>query len=275
MFLFKLEDKKWFETCSRVHEFVDGWIACALSEEPDGKPDSQSSSQQQHYVLVHGMAKEVKDPVRLRSELLNIFSPSRGTTTALLSNTLFYLGRAPAVWAELRRKALDLGDTPITFEVLETLHLFRYTLQEAIRLQEPSGQAHRQAVRDTVLPRGGGPKGTSPIFVPKGAIVVGNNYPIYHDPEIWGDDVEEFRPSRFHGKVLTWEFVPFLGGPRICPAQQQVYTHGTYLVYRLVREFETLENMDPCVEYMEEMGMLCQSRNGVQVAVHRAKDDGL
>jgi hypothetical protein len=36
-----------------------------------------------------------------------------------------------------------------------------------------------------------------------------HDFPKFHDPEVWGADAEVFRPSRFEGKVLTWEFVQF------------------------------------------------------------------
>ena len=63
-----------------------------------------------------------------------------------------------------------------------------------------------------------------------------------------------------------WEFVPFLGGPRICPAQQQVLTQATYLLVRLVKAFESIENTDPVEKYVEFTKLTTQSRHGVQVA---------
>jgi cytochrome P450 len=73
--------------------------------------------------------------------------------------------------------------------------------------------------------------------VPKGTIVALNNFPHFHDGAFWGDDVEELRPSRFVGKTYTWEFAAFLGGPRICPSQQQVITQAMYLLVRMAQEF--------------------------------------
>jgi cytochrome P450 monooxygenase len=137
-------------------------------------------------------------------------------------------------------------------------------------LQGPSGRIQRTAIRDTVLARGGGPDGSSPVLVPKGTIVAINDFPKFHDPEVCGEDAGVFRPSRFEGNVLTWEFVPFFGGSRVCPAQQQVITQAIYLLVRMVRESEAVENRDPFMEYVEQIKMLCESRNGVKVALHPA-----
>ena len=262
-FLFKREDKEWLAHCTRLHDFVDRHVQRALNKDVPNDPSNQGKT---HYILLDEMIKQTQDPITLRFELLNVFFPARETTAIALSNTLFHLARNPSVWAQLREKALPLKDKPLSFEDVRSIPLFKYALLEGIRLQGPSGRFQRIAIRDTKLPRGGGPDGSFPVFVPKGTLVVVNNFPIFHDPGVWGDDVEEFRPSRFEGKVLTWEFTPFFGGPRICPAQQQVLTQGMYLLIRLVLEFEAMENRDPCLEYVELIKMLCESKNGVQVA---------
>ncbi|KAK5997697.1 Cytochrome P450 monooxygenase iccC [Cladobotryum mycophilum] len=270
-FLFMF-DKTWAQHYNAVHAFIDRHVARVLEAtkpDADGKSEKDAVNQPpEHYILINEMVKELRDPIALRFELLNVFFPARDSNAILLSNTLFHLARNPDVWAELRRQSLALRDQPITFELLKSLPLFRYTLFEAIRLQGPSGIAQRVAIQDTILPRGGGPDGSSPVFVPKGTKVALNTFVGFHDPKIWGEDVESFRPNRFEGKVLKFEFVPFLAGPRICPAQQQVITQGVYLLLRLTREFETMENMDPYLEYVELIKMLCESRNGVKVAFH-------
>ena len=87
-----------------------------------------------------------------------------------------------------------------------------------------------------------------------------------HDTDIWGPDVHVFRPERWIGRRPLWEFIPFGGGPRICPAQQQVLTHVTYTLVRLTRQFPSIENRDPVLEYVELRKMTAQSKNGVKIA---------
>jgi cytochrome P450 monooxygenase len=267
-FLFMF-DKTWKQNYDKVHAFID-----LAATDPEAKSSERSTDQPQRYILIDEMAKEIRDPITLRSEVLNIFFPAPIPRGIALSNTFFHLARNPGIWAELRAQALAHDSAPLTFGVLKSFSLFRYALFEGIRLQGPSGRIARTAVRDTVLPRGGGPDGSAPVFVPKGTIVALNNFPLFHDRASWGDDVEEFRPSRFVGKTYTWEFAPFLGGPRICPAQQQVITQAVYLLVRMAQEFETIENGDPCPEYVELIKMLCESRNGVKVALLPSKHVG-
>jgi cytochrome P450 monooxygenase len=87
-----------------------------------------------------------------------------------------------------------------------------------------------------------------------------------HDKDIWGEDVNQYKPDRWIGRKPFWEFVPFWGGPRICPAQQQVLTHSIYLLVRLTQRFERMENCDPVFEYLQKMASSIESKNGVKVA---------
>ena len=67
-----------------------------------------------------------------------------------------------------------------------------------------------------------------------------------------------------------WEFVPFSGGPRICPAVVQVETHFIYVIVRLMREFAGIEDRDEVGRgYVEEFRVSSESRYGVQVAFTR------
>jgi cytochrome P450 len=46
----------------------------------------------------------------------------------------------------------------------------------------------------------------------------------HEDPKTWGKDAMIFRPERWEGLKQCWDFIPFMGGLRICPAQQNVLT---------------------------------------------------
>ena len=261
-------DKKWKDAYKKVHAFIDKHVARALAETRSDTDNTKSDELRPHrYVLLHEMAKEIKDPIALRFQVLNVFFPARDSTGIALSNALFNLARSPSIWEELRKQALALGDQPLTFEVLKSLPLFKYVLYESLRLQGPSGRVARTALKDSILPRGGGPDGAAPVFVPKNTIVALNTYGPNHWKDSWGDDVEDFRPHRWVGSKHGWDWTPFWAGPRICPAQQQVLTQAVYLLVRMVLAYERIENRDSSLEYVELTKMLTESRNGVKVAL--------
>jgi hypothetical protein len=55
----------------------------------------------------------------------------------------------------------------------------------------------RTAVEDTWLPLGGGPKGKSPMFVPKGTQINYQVWVMHRRKDIYGEDANEFKPERW------------------------------------------------------------------------------
>lgn len=214
------------------------------------------------------MAKQIHNPTELRYQILGVFLPARDITSTLIGNALFHLARNPTWWTKLRETSPSTAHEALTFEKLKSFLDFRYVLHETFRLQGPAGRVYRVALRDTVLPTGGGANGKSPILITKGTMIAMNIWCVHHDPDLWGPDVHVFRPERWVGRKPLWDFIPFLGGPRICPAQQQVLTQATYLLVRLTQRFARIENRDPVLEYVELAKMGFESRNGVKVAFY-------
>ena len=135
-----------------------------------------------------------------------------------------------------------------------------------LRLLSPTNRSIRTCLSDCVLPRGGGFNGDSPIFVRKGTQIDMDFGLMQKDEDLWGPDADSFRPERWENLKPMWTYIPFLGGPRICPAQQMILTQYGYLLVRFVQEFECIENRDEEIKFVEEHRMTKQSRNGVKVA---------
>jgi len=118
---------------------------------------------------------------------------------------------------------------------------------------------------------GGGEDQLAPLWVAKGTIIEMDLYAMHRNPKIYGDDAEEFRPSRWAPGRPLWEakrqYSPFIGGIRICPAQQMVLAQLTYLLVRLAQEYKTIVNKDPVYRYVEEIKMTVESRNGTKISV--------
>lgn len=90
------------------------------------------------------------------------------------------------------------------------------TYMVALRLWPPVPINHRTAETDTVLPRGGGSDGTSPMLIAKGTLVAYSLYAMHRRTDLYGDDAEDFCPERWEHLTPGWEFLPFHGGPRTC-----------------------------------------------------------
>ena len=80
----------------------------------------------------------------------------------------------------------------------------------------------RAAKKDTVLPRGGGPDGESPMFVPRETTVYLMVYAMHRRKDLFGQDADEYRPERWADLNPGWGFVPFGGGPRLCIGREWI-----------------------------------------------------
>jgi cytochrome P450 len=89
---------------------------------------------------------------------------------------------------------------------------------------------------------------------------------LHTDPDIWANDALEFRPERWIGLKQSWNYIPFMSGRRICPAQQNVLTDVCYVLVRLCQEFSACENRDFCIRYVDNMIFTRESKNGVRVS---------
>lgn len=82
-------------------------------------------------------------------------------------------------------------------------------------MHPPIPRNSRTATQDCVLPKGGGPDGKAPLFVPAGRIVSYNAYCMHRRDDLW-EKPDTFMPERWDGLRVGWEYLPFNGGPRVC-----------------------------------------------------------
>ena len=149
---------------------------------------------------------------------------------------------------------------------------FVLTPISGLRLRVGSDRIVRLCLQDCVLPRGGGEAGGDPIFVQRGTVVQTHTSVLHRDSACWGPDAHTFRPERWLDGSLRpkWNFLPFGGGSRTCPAQQMVLTQFAFILARFARTFETLECKDEAGELVDDYKFVKRSKNGVNVALRKA-----
>ena len=138
----------------------------------------------------------------------------------------------------------------------------------ALRLHPVVPSNSRMAIKDTILPLGGGPQGKSPLFVPKGTVVGYSAYTMHRREDFYGPDAAEFKPERWENLRPSWEYLPFNGGPRICLGQQYALTEASFVTARLLQEFSKIEGRDPNGGVWEEsITLTLCSAHGCQVSL--------
>ncbi|KAF4167585.1 hypothetical protein CNMCM6936_004849 [Aspergillus lentulus] len=257
------------DECNRVcRELVQRFVDEAFNAVENKGEKKQVETGRQKRIFSHELAARTSDKQRVLDELMNVLLAGRDTTASLLSNLFFMLAKKPGIWDKLRREVAGLQGRAPTYEELRSLRYVQCCINESLRLHPVVPRNERQAVRDTVLPLGGGDDGLSPVFVPKGTIVSYNIYAMHRRADFYGPDAEEFRPERWEdGKLQPrWGYLPFNGGPRICIGQRYALTEVSYVLVRMVQEFRVLESRDPG-PWEESLALTLCSRNGTRVCL--------
>lgn len=149
------------------------------------------------YVFLDELLKTGEPDEVIRNQLLSIFLAGRDTTTSVLTYLFLELSRRPDIVASIQQEILELdGETP-TWEQLKNMKYLNWTVKESLRMNPPVPGNSREAIRDTILPVGGGPDNKSPIFVTKGSILSYQVWTMQRRKDLFGDDAEEFRPERW------------------------------------------------------------------------------
>lgn len=259
-------DPVFWASCKAVHEFVDAKIDAISLGTKEG------ISRDIRYILARELLKETSDRNVIRKELLNVFLPAHEATGVALTNIFFNVARHPCVWEKLREETLALPQgQDITYDLLKGMKYLHQVINETLRLNPSIGTTSRIALQDTVLPRGGGSEGRSPIFVQKGDILSISFYTLHRRKDLFGQDAEQFKPERWDNfQPPRWAYVPFSGGPRICIGQQMALTQIAYTIVRFLQTFERLDNKDPVWEFQEQYTLSTQSKNGAKVAFNES-----
>ncbi|KAH8586803.1 putative cytochrome P450 alkane hydroxylase [Bisporella sp. PMI_857] len=256
-------------SCSFVHTYIDRFVAKALEYRREHLHQGENGGEKEKgkYIFANELALATDDPIQIRSELLNILLAGRDTTAGLLSNTLFELARRPEVWAKLKAEVAELEGRRPGYEVLRGMRYLKWVLNEGLRLYPSVPFNSRFATKNTTIPTGGGPSRSSPIFIAKGQAVAYSAFSMHRRRDIYGPDADTFRPERWENLRPGWGYLPFNGGPRICIGQQFALTEASYVIVRLVQEFERIEARDNR-PWCEGLHLTLSSGNGVLVGMY-------
>ncbi|KAE8388911.1 cytochrome P450 [Aspergillus alliaceus] len=201
LFNFILSQKKFRRNLKTMDDFIQPYIDRALSlstAELDQKISKKDT-------FLDSLARFTRDSQVLRDQLVAILLAGRDTTAGTLSFCIFELSRNPAMVAKLRceiKSHLGLGPQgrKPTYNDLKDMKYLNAILNETTRLCPVVPFNVCQALRDTTLPRGGGPDGPSPIGIRADTRILYSTMLMRRNPENYDPPGSSnyFDPERFH-----------------------------------------------------------------------------
>ncbi|KAL8757102.1 MAG: hypothetical protein Q9199_002464 [Rusavskia elegans] len=191
--------------------------------------------------------------------------------------TIFLLVRHPPVLARLRQEisAIVGDDVTIDRSHIQKLRWLKCVINETLRLYPQLPVNVRIAAKNTVIPKGGGPDGRSPVMIPKGKGIGWSTYHMHRQKELYGPDAESYRPERWETGELDnigWGFMPFHGGPRLCLGKDFALMEASCVIVRVLQTFPNLRLPDnaliePTGQEQQSLGILITSAEGCKVVL--------
>jgi len=179
----------------------------------------------------------------------------RDTTAQSLTWTFYLLMRNPSaqegVISNLRETFGNASpQLPLSFDSVQSSSLpyVAAVFNESLRLYPPVPVELKECTSSTTFPDG--------TWLPAGAVVIWATWAIGRSKNIWGQDADDFRPSRWLidgdggdgmpalKSLSAFEFPVFNGGPRSCLGKRMAELLAAYVIASLVWKFDFEEAID-------------------------------
>jgi cytochrome P450 len=151
----------------KLDEFMQPIIDSALKLSPEELETKLSKSD----TFIHALARFTRDKKVMRDQIISLLLAGRDTTACTLSWLFLQLSKNPHVvrklHEEIKATVGDDGRLP-TYQQIKDMKYLTWVINETLRLYPVVPFNVRGALKDTTLPRGGGPDGNQPIGVLKG-----------------------------------------------------------------------------------------------------------
>ncbi|KAJ3749876.1 cytochrome P450 monooxygenase pc-bph [Lentinula detonsa] len=179
----------------------------------------------------------------LTAEALTLLIAGSDTTSNSTCAILYHLARTPSaqakLHAELDKAVPDFEALPMTVDDVKAdrLPYLDACINEGLRIHSTSALGLPRLV-----PKGG--MTVEGVTFPEGTVLSVPSYTIHRDTEVWGDDIEDFRPERWLGldddkkELVNKTFNPFSVGPRACVGRNLAYLELQIIVGSLVRRWD-------------------------------------
>jgi len=243
---------QWFKQGTKATKGFDGMAVAAVHKrisEPSDRNDILSKLQESKDANGDPMGR-----TELTAELQTLIVGGSDTTSTTLCAITYYLAThreiqrklhaeldealGPFVCLNMDQKASvnELKADVAPYDAVKALPYLEACIQEGLRIQSTIAMG----LPRIVPPASGGLTVMGRHFK-EGSILSVPNYTIHRDKDVWGEDVEVFRPERwFEGdrEKMQRTFNPFSWGPRSCVGKNLATMELTTTIASIFRRYE-------------------------------------
>jgi len=175
----------------------------------------------------------------MRSNITGFLASGYEQTSTTFQNMIYFLAKYPDYQNRVRDEIMKFfPDENFGYEKIKDLTLLNNVLNENLRLLPPTIFIGGRLITEETEIEG--------WHLPKGIRVLGSIWRLHHNKEIWGEDVDEFRPERFDNltHLQKRSFIPFGGGARVCMGMNFAMLEKKIILSKMLMRYEILLEED-------------------------------
>ncbi|XP_022720181.1 beta-amyrin 28-oxidase-like [Durio zibethinus] len=190
--------------------------------------------------LVDSMLMDGMTEVEISNKIIGFFIASHDTTSTAITFIVSYLSDYPDIYNRVLEEQMEVlrskgPGEPLKWEDIQKMKYTWCVACEVIRLAPPANGAFREAITDFTYAGYTIPKGWKAYWT----VHTTNKNPNYFP------NPEKFDPSRFEGNgPAPYTFVPFGGGPRMCPGKEYARLEILTFIHNFLTKFKW-EKLNP------------------------------
>uniref|UniRef100_A0A2N9FDF0 Beta-amyrin 28-oxidase n=1 Tax=Fagus sylvatica TaxID=28930 RepID=A0A2N9FDF0_FAGSY len=176
----------------------------------------------------------VMNDMVVASSFMGLLIAGHHSTSSAITFVVKYLAEFPHVYSEVFKEQMEIARSKGPKDLLnwDDIKKMKYSWNvacETMRLSPPSQGTYREAIDDFTYTGFTIPKGWKTYWTP---LSTHKNPKYFPDPE-------KFDPSRFEGNgPAPYTFVPFGGGPRVCPGREYARLEILVFMHNVVTRFK-------------------------------------
>lgn len=169
----------------------------------------------------------------IADKILGLLVGGHDTASATITFIIKYLAELPEVYEKVFQEQMKIAESKAPGELLnwEDVQKMKYSWNvacEVLRLAPPLPGAFREAISDFMY---------AGFSIPKGWKLYWSAHSTHRNHEYFPEP-EKFDPSRFDGTgPAPYTYVPFGGGPRMCPGKEYARLEVLAFMHNLVKRF--------------------------------------
>ncbi|KAK5830859.1 hypothetical protein PVK06_014654 [Gossypium arboreum] len=186
-----------------------------------------------HMLLATDEKGQFLNELNIADRILGLLIGGHDTASATITFIVKYLAELPNNYSEVYKEQMEISRSKKEGEMLnwEDIQKMKYSWNvacEVMRLAPPLQGAFREAITDFTF---------AGFSIPKGWKLHWNVNSTHKNPECFPEP-EKFEPARFEGSgPAPYTFVPFGGGPRMCPGKEYARLEILVFMHNVIKRF--------------------------------------